>query len=288
MGDLCAGAEVVDDPLKLLRMDSALLLLAAYAVAIAAAWLAGGWLSSVLGDSHTRTQIVMSLVAGLILGVALYHMLPHGVARLQGPSAVATAAWWAVLGVVLMVLLLRVVDFHQHDFSSDAPASHAHSSSWLGIAGGLSVHSVVEGVALGTSVLALEQLAGGLTFASAGAFLAILLHKPLEALSIVSVMRGAGASARLRLAANAVFALLCPASALLTFWGAGLLGAHQDAVVGRALALSAGAFLCISLSDLLPETQFHRHDRGKLAVAFLAGIGLAYVLHLLEAGAHGH
>ena len=269
-------------------MDSSLLLLAAYGVGIAAASLGGGWLSSVLGDSHTRTQMAMSLVAGLILGVGLYHMLPHGVARLQGPGAVATAAWWAVLGVVLMVLLLRVVHYHQHDFSSEARAAHAHSSSWLGMVGGLGVHSVVEGVALGTSVLAVERLAGGLSFASAGAFLAILLHKPLEALSVVSVMRGAGASARLRLAANAMFALLCPASALLTFWGAGLLGEYQDAVIGRALALSAGAFLCISLSDLLPETQFHRHDRGKLAISFLAGIGVAYALHLLEAGAHGH
>ena len=269
-------------------MDSSLLLLAAYGVAIAAASLAGGWLSSVLGDSHTRTQMAMSLVAGLILGVGLYHMLPHGVARLQGPGAVATAAWWAVLGVVLMVLLLRAAYFHQHDFSSEAHAAHAHSSSWLGMVGGLGVHSVVEGVALGTSVLAVERLAGGLSFASAGAFLAILLHKPLEALSVVSVMRGAGAGVRLRLAANAAFALLCPISALLTFWGAGLLGEYQDAVIGRALALSAGAFLCISLSDLLPETQFHRHDRAKLAVSFLAGIGVAYALHLLEAGAHGH
>lgn len=269
-------------------MDSSLLLLAAYGVAIAAASLAGGWLSSVLGDSHTRTQMAMSLVAGLILGVALYHMLPHGVARLQGPSAVATAAWWTVLGVVLMVLLLRVVQYHQHDFSSEAHAGHARASSWLGMAGGLSVHSVVEGVALGASVLAVERLGGGQSFASAGAFVAILLHKPLEALSIVSVMRGAGAGARLRFAANAVFALLCPVAALLTFWGAGLLGTHQDAVIGRALALSAGAFLCISLSDLLPETQLHRHDRGKLAAFFLAGVGVAYALHRLEAGTHGH
>jgi zinc and cadmium transporter len=41
-----------------------------------------------------------------------------------------------------------------------------------------------------------------------------------------------------------------------------------------ALAFSAGTFLCIALSDLLPELQFHSHDRFKLSVALLAGVGL--------------
>ena len=279
-------------------MDPPLLLLTGYAAAIAAASFAGGWLPSVLaalGSSHVRTQVTMSFVAGLILGVALYHLLPHGVARLGGPGgsampgAVETAAWWAVLGVALMVVLLRFVHFHEHDFSPEAHRGGARPSSWIGIAFGLSVHTAVEGVALGTSVLALERAAGGLSLASGGAFLAIFLHKPLDALSITSVMRGTGASARLRLGVNALFALLCPVLAFLTFWGAGLLApAAQDAVIGRALALSAGAFLCISLSDLLPETHFHNHDRGKLAACFLAGIALSYALHLLEAEAHGH
>lgn len=267
-------------------MDLAFLLLSAYAAAIAVASLAGGWLSSVLGNSHTRTQAVMSLVAGLILGVALYHLLPHGVERLSGPGAMETAAWWAMLGVVLMVLLLRIAHFHQHDFSSEAHRDHPRSASWVGIAGGMSVHSVVEGVALGTSVVALERLAGGPTFASVGAFLAIFLHKPLDALSITGVMRNANRSERARRTANLLFALLCPASAFLTYFGVGLLGDRQDAVVGRALALSAGAFLCISLSDLLPETQFHSHDRGKLAGCFLGGVGLAYALHMLETDTH--
>ena len=273
-------------------MDPALLLLTGYAVAIAAASLAGGWLPTALGSSHMRTQVAMSLVAGLILGVAFFHLLPHGTAHLQGLGAalaVETAVWWAVLGVVFMVLLLRIVHFHEHDFSAEAHRQRAHSSSWIGIAAGLSVHTVVEGVALGTSVLALERGASGVSLASSGAFLAIFLHKPLDALSITSVMRSAGASNRARLAANVLFALLCPASAFLTIWGAGLLAdARQDAVIGRALALSAGAFLCISLSDLLPETHFHSHDRGKLAACFLAGIGIAYALHRLEAGTHGH
>ena len=41
-----------------------------------------------------------------------------------------------------------------------------------------------------------------------------------------------------------------------------------------ALAFSAGTFLCIALSDLLPELQFHSHDRLPLSVALLTGFAL--------------
>ena len=60
-------------------------------------------------------------------------------------------------------------------------------------------------------------------------------------------------------------------------------------VVGYVLSFAAGAFLCIALSDLLPEIHFHSHDRVKLIVSLLLGIALAYVLYIVESSAvHGH
>ncbi len=58
-------------------------------------------------------------------------------------------------------------------------------------------------------------------------------------------------------------------------------------MTGSALAFSAGVFLCISLSDLLPEIEFHSHNRIGLTVALVAGVGLSYLISLLEAG-HVH
>jgi zinc and cadmium transporter len=52
--------------------------------------------------------------------------------------------------------------------------------------------------------------------------------------------------------------------------------------LGCALAFCAGTFLCISCSDLLPELQFHSHDRFKLSVALLAGLGVAIAIGLVE------
>ncbi len=266
-------------------METNLLLLAGYIAAIFLASLFGGLLPSIVRMTHTRTHLSMSLVAGLLLGVALYHLVPHAVAHIGGAQAVESAVWWVVLGMIFMVLLLRVLPFHHHDFSGDHGQPSAPSLGWLGITVGMCLHSLVEGVALGASIR-IGGEHGGLI--GAGVFFAILLHKPLDALSITGVMQAAGFAAAIRRRVNLGFALVCPIAVLLTFWGTGLLAGAQDAVLGRALAFSAGAFLCVALSDLLPEIHFHSHDRGKLALAFLVGIALAYATHALESAAmHG-
>jgi zinc and cadmium transporter len=59
-------------------------------------------------------------------------------------------------------------------------------------------------------------------------------------------------------------------------------------LLAYALAFSAGTFLCISLSDLLPELQFHDHDRVKLSIALIAGLALAMGVGKLEGLVHRH
>jgi zinc and cadmium transporter len=272
-----------------------LLLLAGYSAAIVAASLLGGWLPSLVAMTHTRTQLVMSFVAGLMLGVALYHLLPHAITQLGGAVAIDTVMWWVMAGLVLMLLLLRSFHFHQHDFSAEEDTHHEHdhshghqhhqgarSISWVGMAVGLGLHTLVDGIALGASIKA-EWVDGSTrVFVGLGVLLAILLHKPLDALSITSLMKADGWDNRARNIANVCFSLLCPLGALLFFWGVGQLGDLRDLVIGCALAFSAGVFLCISLSDLLPEVHFHSHDKGKLTLSFLLGIGLAFALGYAE------
>ncbi len=265
-------------------------LLALYSLAIAACSMLGGMLPQRVNFTHTRMQLVMSLVSGLMLGVAFFHLLPHGIVELDG--AVDVAMRWLMIGLVVMLMLLRMFHFHQHDFSPeevhhhDHPHAHphphddthAHPLSWLGVALGLGLHTVIDGVALGAVVLG--GAGEGLELVGLGVFLAIALHKPLDAMSITSLMEAGGWSPRARWIANAGFALLCPLGA----FGFYLLGVGLDThfLVGCALAFSAGTFICIALSDLLPEIHFHSHDRVKLTVLFLVGIGLALAIGVLE------
>jgi zinc and cadmium transporter len=274
------------------------LLLFLYCTAIAGFSLVGGLLPNWVKMTHTRTQVVMSFVSGLMLGVAFYHLLPHSVALVGGDHGADTSVWWLMIGLIVMLLLLRLFHFHQHDFSSEEDKHHdhhhhvhqapVHSLSWVGIALGLALHTLIDGVALGAVMQGNNTGAGLLGI---GVFLAILLHKPLDAMSITTIMEAGGWSKGARATTNLVFALMCPIGALLFFFGMDFLVETQNYVVAAALAFSAGAFICIALSDLLPEVHFHSHDRGKLTLAFLLGIVLAYGMGGVEpAGIHltGH
>jgi zinc and cadmium transporter len=80
-----------------------------------------------------------------------------------------------------------------------------------------------------------------------------------------------------------------PLGVAFFFFGADRLSDDRfHLVVGSALGFSAGAFLCIATSDLLPELQFHSHDRVKLSIALLLGLALAWAIVLVEGAGHGH
>ena len=271
------------------------LLLVLYCIAIALFSLLGGLLPSLVRMTHTRTQVIMSFVSGLMLGVAFYHLLPHSIALQHSAVGADTAVWWLMIGLIAMLLLLRMFHFHQHDFSGEEEHHHehghnhghendtsVHSLSWVGISLGLGLHTLIDGVALGAVLQteATDAVTAGLL--GVGVFLAILLHKPLDAMSITTIMQAGGWSEAARRTANIAFAFMCPLGALLFYFGVDLLGDTRDYVVSAALAFSAGAFICIALSDLLPEVHFHSHDRGKLTLAFLLGIILAYGIGGLE------
>jgi zinc and cadmium transporter len=280
-------------------------LLAFYSVCIAAASLTGGFLPKWLRISHTGLQVLMSGVGGFMLGVAVLHLLPHAVLELRG--SLDWSLGWMLSGIVAMFFLIRVFHVHQHAVieadehrtdtlsviaphacSHDHHDHHHHPSTdvnhprfeWFGLAFGLVVHTLIDGFALGAAV------ATG--FAESFAiFLAVMLHKPLDAFSITTTMTAGGWSQATRDAANVAFSLVCPLGAALFYFGVAKLGTSQYVWVGTALAFSAGVFLCVSLADILPELSFHSHDRFLLSAALLLGIVLAYAISFLEPG-HFH
>jgi zinc and cadmium transporter len=152
----------------------------------------------------------------------------------------------------------------------------------MGMLIGLSLHTLLDGMALAASLHAESGHRVFLSLYGLGTFLAILLHKPLDAISITSLMRAGGWSSKARLRVNLGFSLMCPVGAVLFSLGLTSLGPQQQLFIDAALAFSAGIFLCISLSDLLPEMEFHAHNRLQLTAALLAGILLAYGIRFLE------
>ena len=82
--------------------------------------------------------------------------------------------------------------------------------------------------------------------------------------------------------------LVIPLGVLLFMLGFHTVAENNHQWVGCALAFAAGTFLCIASIDLLPELQFHKHDRFKLSMALALGIGLAVMVGQFESHGHDH
>ncbi|MHB8898799.1 MAG: ZIP family metal transporter [Thermoguttaceae bacterium] len=276
-------------------------LLSVYCVLILVASLAGGWIPLVVRLTHRRMQIAASLVAGVMLGVGILHLLPH--ALLEAPDAINTVFLWVLGGFLVMFFVERFFCFHHHDVPAvgnepaervEAAHSHhencqhvrseSHELTWSGAAVGLMLHTVFNGIALAASVQA-ESHGGAV--AGMGTFLVIFLHKPFDAMTIGTLMAIGGWSAFWRHVVNTIFALMIPAGVLLFYLGFG--HAHGEShVLSYALAFSAGTFMCIAMSDLLPELHFHSHDRAALSLALLTGLAIAVAIGVVEGRSHGH
>ena len=300
-------------------------LLAIYCALVLLASLAGGWLPLMVRLTHTRLQIAISLVAGLMLGIALLHFLPDADEELG--SLNRTVAWM-MGGFLTMFFLQRFFHFHHHDLPEGDPedccheehapephdhahehphdhehdhdhehghdhehAHHAHTLaeksaqqlSWVGTALGLTLHSLLDGLAMAAAV---EATAHGHGLAGFGTALAVILHKPFDALAVSTLMTAGGSSRFSRQLLNALFSLASPLGVVLFYLGANHLASSNVVFLGCALAFCAGTFLCIASSDLLPELQFHSHDRLKLSVALLLGVGVAVLIGVIEPHEH--
>lgn len=311
--------------------------LAVYTAIVIASSLFGGWIPGRVTLTHARIQHVISFVAGLMLGIALLHLLPHAI-TMGARVSVDLVIGFVLIGILTMFLLLRAFHFHvhepealvsetdegpstlvvEHDCSSpghshrvyghghephgeqpkqvsgshrDGDREHGRESGepgagfgWAGVFFGLAVHTLIDGVALGAAMTAELSHNAAAILPGVGILAAIALHKPLDSMSITSLMAVDGWSRSAQNLVNICFALLCPVGAGLFVLG---MSVGSEAFVACSLAFSAGVFLCVALSDLLPEMEFHTHDRVTLSAALAIGVVLAWAMRLLEPG-HFH
>jgi zinc and cadmium transporter len=127
---------------------------------------------------------------------------------------------------------------------------------------GISLHSLIDGVALGAGLIIPEL--------GAVVLLAVIIHKMPDGISISSILLAAGWSRRTVALLTLAFSLTTPIGALLAYFFLSALDAETVAV---AIGISAGTFLAIATADILP--QVHRiEERNPMTLIFLLG-GLA-------------
>lgn len=212
------------------------------------------------GMGERGLSLLVAFSAGVLLSTGINVMLPEsydlaGVASVLGVSA----------GFVLLYLTERVTVVH----ACRVHGRHIHTLSVFAVIG-IGFHMVLDGFAIAVS---------GQAEASLGAVvaLAVLAHRFPAGISFAGVMLSSNYERSRAWITMIVLALLAPVGA-----AAGLLfSSVSDELLGFAIGLSAGTFLYISTSDLLPVA----HERGwrdyGVPLAFAAGFAIMLVASLL-------
>jgi len=191
-----------------------------------------------------------------VIALAFFDLLPEAL-RLGSAFEARTILAATALGFFFYAIVdqLFLVRAHGHP---------AEERGWAG-AGSLSVHSFMDGLALGIAFQASQSI--GIVVA-----VAILAHDCSDGMNTVSVVLKNGGSQR-----AALRWLLTDAAAPLVGAGASLLIRPSPQGLALALAVFAGFFVYIGASDLLPES-FHTHAKKWTAAATLAGAATLFLV----------
>lgn len=196
---------------------------------------------------------LLSFGAGVLLSAAFLHMLPAAIPTL-GPST----GLFLLAGYLLMTVLERFT--MAHTCGEEACPNHR-----LGYTAffGLSVHSVIAGMALGVGLLEATDMS-----VSVALLAAILVHKIPETLALMGLFAASGWTQKKILVFLVLFSGMGPLGILL----GSVLEIQSPTLMSGALAISAGTFLYIASSDLLPQLHKKMKQEWLHFFAFLAGL----------------
>ena len=219
---------------------------------VAFAVVAATFLSTLAGGifalrSTKQLGFIIALGAGVRIGAAFFDLAPESAHEL---ASLDDAMLFAGIGFLAFYLLERITLLHVGHEAGHPVERHEHVGA-LG-AGGMSVHSFLDGVAVGASFHASTEL--GVIVATV-----VVLHDFSDGIGTVSVLLANEATR-----ATAFRWLVIDAAAPVLGALVALFLTIEGAVLGAILGLFVGFFLYVGAAELLPEA--HRKGRGDLVM----------------------
>lgn len=208
-----------------------------------------------------KLHLILGFSAGAIIGVAFFDLIPEAL-ELGGAAAnPSTIMSIVAAGFIGYMILDRFVIMHSHHHEDSH--AHAHRRGFLG-AGSLSLHSFLDGVAVGLAF----QVS---TAVGAIVAVAVLVHDFSDGINTVNLIlknKGEGKQAFRWLIVDAAAPVLGVISTLFF--------TLPESTLGIILAVFSGFFLYIGASDLLPESH-HSHPTIWTTVMTILGMAVLYV-----------
>lgn len=235
--------------------------------AISALSLVGALTMALASEAVKRALLVLiSFAAGALLGDAFIHLLPEIAESERGLDLTASLA--VLGGITGFFLLEKGLHWHHAHFPSEEVVHPVAVSNIVGDG----LHNFVDGAIVAGSFIVSPELGLATT-------IAVALHEIPQELGDFAILVHAGLEPRRALRINFLSALAAVAGGVVT-----LLLTSLGGIEHFLLAFSAGAFIYIASTDLIPE--LHKEpEPGKSLVQFLAlvmGIAVMAALTLLE------
>lgn len=202
------------------------------------------------------THFLSAYAAGALLGAAFFDLLPEAFEE----AAHSDLFLWVVVGIVSFFLLERFIHwFHHHH---EHPGDKNHSIVAL-VAIGDSVHNFIDGVAIAGTYL-VNPAVGLVTT------IAVAAHEIPQEIGDFAILLNRGVKRKKVLLINLFSALAAVAGAVFTF----ILGDIIEPLLPAFLAVTAGFFIYIALSDLIPEIHNEEKRQIAMAEAFILILGI--------------
>jgi ZIP family zinc transporter len=233
-----------------------MLIIIAIAIATSLSTLFGGLLALRLRD---KLHLVLGFSAGAVIGVAFFDLLPEALNLAGTHYALSTVTSVVVLGFSIFMVLDRLFSLHAHHEDNCHNLNH---SGKLG-AGSLSIHSFLDGLAIGLAFHV--SMAVGAVVATA-----VLVHDFSDGINTVGLIlknQGNRQEAFKWLILDSIAPLL---GVISTFFFR-----LPATTLGLVLAMFSGFFIYIGASDLLPESH-HEHPYFLTTVMTVVGILVLY------------
>ncbi len=220
---------------------------------------AGGYVLVRARGVEPYLRYFVSLGAAFLMCASLLEMMPESMHLMPRYGAILIMAGYCVVH-----LAEHTINAHFHYGEETHREEFISAHTGYSVLGGLTVHSMFDGVAIGAGFEVSNWL-GWLIF------LAIILHKGPAGFAMASVMLASG-----RTRAVAFYSTVVLAAA--TVLGV-LLIQLVPSLVPFGLPIATGVALYVSASDLIPEVN--REPGIRMALVFFAGVGVFLLLRLL-------
>lgn len=231
------------------------------------------FLSTMVGGTvairlRERLPLFFAFAAGSLIGVSFFDLLPES---LNIAASVSLTTRYIMATVVASFLFYSFLEryFLTHRYEKGENLDHGHIMGPIG-AGSLSVHSFLDGVAIGTAYQV--SAAVGIIVA-----LAVIFHDFTDGINTVTVML----RAKQRVNRAKIFLFVDAAAPVLGVLVTSLLSISPT-VLALILAAFTGEFLYIGASSLLPET--YKHNSLLILLPMVLGVLLIFLLTSIIAG----